>query len=195
MAERILVGASRAFGRLGYAAVRVEDILLESEISRPTFYKVFATKDEVFQALSARHHQEIRERIRSVAALGGEPIPLLASVVHAFLTWRVGLGPVGRVLDLEARTPGSSIASHRKQTLSEMTSLVNQLLSVNGRSPVDPVLIVALIASLESVADALLSAKRVEAQALVRATQVALRLVGGALAQPGDPVPPLPAPP
>src|SRR4051794_32033833 len=66
MSERILEGAARAFGTLGYAAVRVEDILLETGISRPTFYKTFGTKEEVFQALSERHHREIRELIRQV---------------------------------------------------------------------------------------------------------------------------------
>lgn len=196
MAERILEGASRAFGRLGYAAVRVEDILQESEISRPTFYKAFDTKEQVFQALSARHHLEIRERIHAVTEEQGEPLQRLARTVNTFLTWRAGLGPVGRVLDTEARTPGSCIAGDRRQTLQEMTTLMNELLVASGRKAVDPVLIVALIAALESVADALLSArKRIDHGAMARAQAIALRLVSSALATPDDVLPPLPEPP
>jgi AcrR family transcriptional regulator len=71
--ERILAGAARTFGRLGYAAARVEDILAEAEISRPTFYKAFQSKADVFEELSATHHRDIRERI--LRALDGAPEP------------------------------------------------------------------------------------------------------------------------
>jgi AcrR family transcriptional regulator len=193
MEDRILEGAARAFGRLGYAAVRVEDILLESGISRPTFYKAYGTKEEVFQALSERHHREIRELIRGVPrSERADPRALLEAIVHTFLSWRAGLGPVGRVLDTEARTPGSCIAGDRQHTLREMTALVNDLLEVSGRNKVDSVLIVALIAALESVADALVSSGRPEKQSFTRALRVCIRLVGAGLAQPGDELPPLP---
>ncbi|MFT3925674.1 MAG: TetR/AcrR family transcriptional regulator [Myxococcales bacterium] len=196
MANRILEAASRAFGRLGYAAVRVEDILLEAEISRPTFYKAFRTKEGVFQALSERHHLEIRERIRAVSLESLEPLQMLARMVDTFLTWRAGLGPVGRVLDVEARTPGSCIAGDRKKTLQEMTSLLNQQLTASGRRAVDPTFLVALIAALESLADSLLSGKkRIDSAAMNRARAIALRLVSGALANPGEALPPLPEPP
>lgn len=183
-AERILEGASRAFGKLGYAAVRVEDILLEAGISRPTFYKLYSTKEEVFQILSDHHHKDIRDRIRAVVVQGGEPLTLLSALLETFLTWRASLGPIGRVLDVEARTPGSVIASHRRRTLDEMSALVSQLPPLRGRTPVDPVFVVALIAALESVADSLLSARRQDPKAMARAKQVALRLIGGAITAP-----------
>jgi AcrR family transcriptional regulator len=196
MAERILEGASRAFGKQGYAAVRVEDILLESGISRPTFYKLYATKEEVFQILSERHHKDVRDRIRGVvmkgAVKGGNPHAQLSAILETFFAWRASLGPIGRVLDVEARTPGSVIAAHRRRTLDEMSALVNRLPPLKGRTPVDPVFIVALIAALESVADSLLSARRVDAKALARAQQIALRLIGGAIGAQADELAPLP---
>jgi AcrR family transcriptional regulator len=191
--ERILEGAARAFGKLGYAAVRVEDILLEAKVSRPTFYKLYGTKEEVFQTLSERHHREIRELIRQVPrAKTSAPLAILEGMVSVFLHWRAALGPVGRVLDTEARTPGSCIAAERQKTLREMTALMNELLTLHGRKPVDPVLIVALIAGLESVADALLSNRRSDPAALAHALRLALRLVGATIAGPDDAVPPLP---
>jgi AcrR family transcriptional regulator len=181
MAERILEAASHAFGRLGYAAVRVEDILLEAEISRPTFYKVYRTKEAVFQALSERHHRTIRDRVRAVVEAGGEPEVTLARVIEVFLTWRASLGPIGRVLDIEARTPGSTIAADRKKTMQDMSALVNQWLAARRQPELDPVFVLALIAALESVADSLLSAKRVDSESLERAKRIALQLLGGAL--------------
>jgi AcrR family transcriptional regulator len=183
MAERILAAASRTFGRLGYAAVRVEDILLEAAVSRPTFYKVYRTKEAVFQALSERHHGSIRDRVREVVAAGGEPEAILMRVITVFLTWRASLGPIGRVLDVEARTPGSAIASDRKKTLQDMSGLMNQWLAARGQPDLDPVFILALIAALESVADSLLSGKRVDSETLERAKRIAFQLLGGALEQ------------
>ena len=181
--ERILEGASRAFGKLGYAAVRVEDILLEAGVSRPTFYKLYSTKEEVFQALSELHHREIRELMRAVPRSSGlTSEALVEALVSAFLGWRAGLGAVGRVLDQEARTPGSPIAAERRKTLQEMTALMNALLRESGRREADPILLMALIAGLESVADALLSGKRSDAAALGRARAIALQLVSGVLA-------------
>src|SRR6185436_712097 len=134
-------GAAKAFGELGYAKARVEDILLAADVSRPTFYKVYRTKDEVFEALSDRHHREIRERIERAAKKTSEPIEQITGMVDAFLQWRAGFGPVGRVLDLEARTPGSRLARHRRATLRAVARLSEDQLKAAGRTPVDPILI------------------------------------------------------
>lgn len=190
--ERILVGAAKAFGDLGYAKVRVEDILLAAEVSRPTFYKVYRTKDDVFEALSDRHHGEIRERIERAAKETSDPIEQITGMVDAFLLWRAGLGAVGRVLDLEARTPGSRLARHRRATLRAVARLSQDQLRAAGREPVDPVLVQALIAAMESVADSLLVDGGPSVAALERARRNSLRIVAAVMAAPGDPVPPLP---
>lgn len=195
MKARILEGAAEAFGKLGYASVRVEDIIAAARVSRPTFYKVYTSKDDVFQALSERHHREIRRRIQEAVAAQTEPGTQLAAMIDAFLRWRAGLGPVGRVLDLQARTPGTSIAHHRKATLRAMIQLSAERMRVVGREPADPVMTTALISALESVADSLLLKPDVDDATLARASHIALRILGAALSQPGDPLPPIPHPP
>lgn len=192
--ERILAGAAEAFGRLGHAT-RVEDILQAADVSRPTFYKAFDSKDDIFDALSERHHRDIRERIvRSIVGIS-DPAAQLEATTDAFLRWRAELGPIGRVLDVEARTPGSRIAHHRVKTLAEMTALFAERMRAVGRGEVDPVLFYGLIAALEGTADMLLSKHPVSAGALERAKRNALRILSGSLAAPGDVVYPLPTPP
>jgi AcrR family transcriptional regulator len=193
--ERILSGAARAFGKLGYASTRVEDVLQAAEVSRPTFYKAYSSKDDVFDALSERHHRDIRERIVRASDGTTDPIAQLLATIQAFMRWRAELGPIGRVLDTEARTPGSRLGRHRKKTLAEMTALTGERMRAVGRGPADPVLYYGLIAAMESVADMLLSTHPVAPLAVERATRNAFRILGGALAEPGDAVPPLPAPP
>jgi hypothetical protein len=99
------------------------------------------------------------------------------------------------VLDLEARTPGTRIAHHRKATLRAVTRLSAEQLKTAGRPPVDPVLIPALIAAMESVADSLLLHGKPKEATLDRAKSNALRIVAAVLGAPGDPIPPLPPPP
>jgi AcrR family transcriptional regulator len=190
----ILDGAARAFGKLGYAATRVEDVLEASGLSRPTFYKVFDSKDDVFEALSERHHREIRERIiRSLEGVS-DPPRQLENVVDAFMRWRAELGPIGRVLDQEART-GTRLSKHRRETLDAMSAWATERFRAGGRGAPDPVLIYGLIGAMETIADALLSKPPVTEATIERAKRVALRVVGGSLADAGDAVPPLPLSP
>lgn len=180
---------------LGHGSTRVEDILQAAEVSRPTFYKAFDSKDDVFEALSERHHRDIRDRIiRSIADVS-DPAAQLEATTDAFMRWRAELGPIGRVLDVEARIPGSSIAHHRTKTLDEMTALTAERMRASGRGEVDPVLYHGLIAAMERVADLLLSKHPVSEKALERAKRNALRILSGSLAAPGERVPPLPTPP
>ena len=193
--ERILRGAAEVFGKLGHASTRVEDILEAAGVSRPTFYKAFDSKDDVFEALSERHHREIRERIlRSLAGVS-DPAAQLEVTTDAFMRWRAELGPIGRVLDVEARIPGSSIAHHRTATLEEMNALSAERMRIAGRPEVDPVLFYGLIAAMERVADLLLSTHPASEAAVQRAKRNALRILSGSLADSGEPLPPLPAPP
>jgi AcrR family transcriptional regulator len=192
--ERILQGAARAIGERGYANSRVEDVLEAAGVSRPTFYKVFSSKEDVFKALSARHHAEIRERIQAASAHPDPAQRLLAST-EAFLRWRAELGPIGRVLDVEARTPGTVIAHHRQRTLREMLTLNAANVRSAGLPEVDPVLFLALIAALESVADQLLVKGPVDEPTLQRALRNALRILGGTFAVHDPAVPPLPEAP
>lgn len=192
---KVLEGAAIAFGRIGYARVRVEDILEAAGVSRPTFYKLYASKDEVFEALSERHHNEIRKRIQAAADAHDNSAMQLYAMVEAFLRWRAGLGPLGRVLDLEARRPDTILNTQRALTLKRLTKLSRDITVAAGRQPADPVMTNALICAHESVADALLVNDNVDEAAIQRAINICFRVAAGALALPGDPLPPIPPEP
>jgi AcrR family transcriptional regulator len=187
--KRILSGASSVFGRLGYGATRVEDIVQASGISRPTFYKVFDSKDDVFLALSARHHRTIRERLRQAYASSDDPLEQLERALESFLRWRAELGPVGRVLDLEARSPGTLLQGQRRRTLNHAVALVQAGVKRAGGQPIDPVLLRALIAGTENIADELFVTGEVSENLLQRAKALVMRLhlgvLGHAISRPG----------
>ena len=49
--ERLLEAAREVFGRLGYEATRVDDIVAEAGVSHGTLYRYFAGKEDIFRAL------------------------------------------------------------------------------------------------------------------------------------------------
>jgi TetR/AcrR family transcriptional regulator len=189
--ERILSGAAAAFSRHGYAGTRVEDIIAETGISRPTFYKVFEGKDAVFVALSERHHGTIRARLREAIASSADPLVRVERSVESFLRWRTQLGPVGRVIDLDARSPVTLLSQHRKQVLDYVVRTTRNALREAGRPDVDPVMLRAMVAAAEHVADELLSEAHVSESTLQRAKAIVLRMQLGALAEPSEIVPAL----
>src|SRR5256885_11327311 len=81
---RILEGAAEAFGSTGYDDARVEDILAASGVSRPTFYKFFRNKDEVFNALVEMTSLSLIQAIKSAVATATEPVPKLERAVEAY---------------------------------------------------------------------------------------------------------------
>ncbi len=186
--ERILRGAAAAFGRLGYAATRVEDIVLETGISRPTFYKVFSDKDGAFAALLELHHRTIRERLAQAYESSAVPKTQLERAIESFLRWRAELGPVGRALDLEARSPNTQFANERKRMLEFVLELNQKGLACAGLSAVDPVLLRALVAGAENVADELFAKSPVSERTLQRAKEVVMRLQAGVLLSFAEPV-------
>lgn len=77
--QAILEAALRLFAERGYIGVRVEDIAREAGISRATFYKHFAERDEILAGLFERllgnaaepsppEHGDVAARVRGLLA-------------------------------------------------------------------------------------------------------------------------------
>lgn len=185
--DRVLRGAASAFGRLGYVATRVEDVVADAGVSRPTFYKFWTSKDDVLRALSDLHHRAIRDRLAQAMDSSDDPLIQLERSIEGFLRWRAELGPVGRVLDLEARAPRARLSGHRKQMLEYVIAQLQRGLAATDGEPADPMLLRALIAAAEHVADELAAEPKTTERALQKAKAIVLRIYLGALAPQGLP--------
>lgn len=188
--DRVLYGASIAFGELGFHATRVEDILRAASISRPSFYQVFKSKLEVFEALLDAHHAEIEARVRAAMASSDDPIEKAARAFEAFLRWRAHLGPIGRVLDATARAPDSPVTSRRRSILDMAVRLYEEAIGDHAREPIDPLLVEALIVGGESLADSLSPDEAQLEEEIARRVGIHLRLASGALGLPLPSAPP-----
>jgi AcrR family transcriptional regulator len=63
--QQIIDTSIRLFRRHGYEATRVEDIVQILEISQPTFFRYFPSKDAVLREVGERGYACICERLRS----------------------------------------------------------------------------------------------------------------------------------
>lgn len=52
--DLLLAHAADTFARLGYARTTIADITAAAQVSRPTFYAYFASREEVFREVAAR---------------------------------------------------------------------------------------------------------------------------------------------
>jgi AcrR family transcriptional regulator len=80
--QRILDTADRLFGTEGIRVVGVERLVTESEVSRLTFYRHFASKDALIAAyLQRRSAQEQRDVAAFRAAHPGDPRAVMRDIV------------------------------------------------------------------------------------------------------------------
>ncbi|MEW6778268.1 MAG: TetR/AcrR family transcriptional regulator [Bdellovibrionota bacterium] len=178
---KILQGATVAFGKKGYAATAVEDILEAAGVSRRTFYRFFSNKDEVFQAIYEVATTMLFQGLRSVSESKDEPLRKLERVAETFLRLQVGAGPIARVLNAEAQRPGSVISGQRQALLKQLVSLFQDEIEKAGRGRVDPLLIRGLAAALEQISLGILSETERTETDIQRGLHAILRIMEGTL--------------
>jgi AcrR family transcriptional regulator len=71
--EKLLVAAEIVFGARGYENTRIADIVAEAEISHGLFYRHFADKDAILNAVLDRLNERLRDSSGRVAGDGRVP--------------------------------------------------------------------------------------------------------------------------
>jgi TetR/AcrR family transcriptional regulator len=193
--DKILNGAAKTYGRLGYAHTRVEDVLHDAEVSRPTFYKEFSSADDLFMTLAQIHYAALATAIVGEMQGAAKPGRKLDALIAAYFAWRKELGAFGRVLDSEARNPNSPLTMLRKPIIDGLISAFRAQLVELGRPAPDPLLLRALIAACEQLGDTFPEDRAATQQDLARRQAVMMRLAGAALALEGESTPPMPVDP
>lgn len=74
--DAILDAAATLFRRYGYRRTSMEDIAKETGVSRPSLYSYFKNKDEVFESLSRRLHENALSESERLLNVDPKEVPL-----------------------------------------------------------------------------------------------------------------------
>lgn len=188
MAPQIFLGAAKAFADLGYEATRVEDILAASRVSRRTFYKLFRSKEAVFEALFAYGGAAVDSAmVMATAQAGSERSRRIEAAVAALFESLDDFGPVCAAMLIEARKPESHFAPLRERVFRRFEQLLQAELQA-AAIETDLLLVRALIAAVEDIAINLLRQSPRGQLDHARAQAVVLRLITASLLAPASSV-------
>jgi AcrR family transcriptional regulator len=189
---RVLEGAARVFAAHGGSSASVEDLLRASRISRRTFYKMFADKEDVLSALFDVATTLLLDRIREVSAVGS-PIEKIEHALDAYLGFNRTSGDLMRVLEAESLRPDSRLGARRASTLEALERFFLEQARLALGMDVEPLVIYGLLMALEGVSRRIHEHSVPSEEDIQRARHAMLRIVLSTLAAPTEPpVPPLP---
>jgi AcrR family transcriptional regulator len=189
--NKILGGAAEVFRKKGVEAATVEDILVAAGVSRRTFYKAFANKEDVLVGLHRELSQIFLTAMRASMQAASTPLERVSRCIDVYLLAAQRSGGLMLALQAEALRPGK-LAERRRAVLADLRGLMEEGARALGRAPPDPLLLDALINGMESVVRTLMEEGRLGDADLARARAVMMRLSIATLAEEGDAVPPLP---
>lgn len=85
--DLLLDGAMQQFARHGFAKTSMADIAKASGISRTSLYNHFATKEDVFKALSGRINARVYEAVVAAMSAPGPWDQRLLQIINARVSW------------------------------------------------------------------------------------------------------------
>lgn len=180
----ILAGATKVFMRHGILAVRVEDILVEAKIARRTFYKYFASKEEVLAALHELWTEKLLSAIEAAQSeRADDPLAGIRAAIDIFLGFYLSGPKLLREL-VEIAMRSDSLLQERRQWLrSEIVKRVDEaIFAIDGRR-LDPLVYYGLFSAIEGILLEL-STNEASARDIERAKRVTHALVDQALGLP-----------
>jgi AcrR family transcriptional regulator len=191
----LLEGAARVFAERGVRATAVEDLLVAAGVSRRTFYRLYASKEDVAAALYRLGTERLLAMCGQAVAEERDLARQLERCVDAHLANAREFGRLVFVLGGEAQRHESALHARRMEVHESLVALLSRAQRGRGRQ-VDPLLLRGLLLALEGVTRAVLQegdeGRRVTPASLARARRVMLRMATATLAGEGPKVAPLP---
>lgn len=178
---RILAAAAVVFAAHGIAEPTVERILQEAGVSRRTFYKHFANKEDVVVAL----HRALSDRFLAMTRMAAEEAPTpeerIERTVELFLLAAVRGGQLFRVLQTEAMRQGSRLAPRRQEVFSSIVAIHREAIARSEGAAPDPLFVHGVVAGVEAMLHRVAADGPLDDHALARARVEMLRLMKVAL--------------
>ncbi len=133
MKANIADATLKAFAEHGYHAMSVEHILVNANISRPTFYKYFRQLEEPLALAAFSLHTDLTERLANALEADGDALLNAVTAFDAYVDWGKSLGAVLRPLYAEFYQTNSPVSSFRLQTIETIKKMIVSAVIKSGR--------------------------------------------------------------
>lgn len=147
--ERVLAATRTVFAHVGYHGLSVELVIDEAKVSRPTFYKYFASLDEVVEILLTRVNQDLIGSLVTALQSAVEPAAKVEAAILAWRQWGEDLGEFLRPFYAELHNATSPVGRHRQITLGVLTTQIAQAVEAMGRARPTPLRVATFINGVE----------------------------------------------
>lgn len=147
----ILAAAMQVFTKHGIDKTRVEDILVAANIARRTFYKYFASKEDVLAAL---YEVSTAELVRSIEEArrreSGSPLAGIHRGIDSYLDFHESVPGLRELIEQGLRS-SSQLAPRRRWLRDELVRIMDDAVrELDGRR-LDPLVYYALLSALEGL--------------------------------------------
>lgn len=188
----ILQGGAIVFAERGVRAASVDDILKAAGVSRRTFYRLYQGKEDVVEALYRIGTDALLDACAAAIARESDPLRQIQGCIDAHLRNARQLGRLVFVLGGEAQRQESSLHARRMEVQEAIVAQLQR--GVKGGTVVDPLLLRAIVMTLEGVTRLVLAegdeGRRVNDAGIERARAVMTRLATAGLSGEGAAIPP-----
>jgi len=147
--RKIVAAASRLFGRAGYDLVQMDEVAREARVGKPTLYRYFPSKDELFLEVAATALADLEHRLDRQRATDSEPAVVLARMIETLVD-----GLSRQVASLHLLTDGHSALAdrwrrlfnaRRRPIIETLRGVIERGIADGAFRPVDPEIVPAFI--------------------------------------------------
>lgn len=181
---RILAGAGRAFGQLGYGTCRVEDIIEEAGVSRGTYYKFFDSKEAVFDEIEQAFELSFVQSMEGVVTPDMEPWDQATALLDGYLRWIAGWRDIARMLWTDPTRPrAQSVNESRANAFNVFIGVIGELATGAGVEDGNPLVFRGILGAISEIGLHVVELPRVGEAELRDAREAILQIVVGSLRQ------------
>lgn len=179
---RIIAGAGRAFGRLGYGTCRVEDIIEDAGVSRGTFYKFFDSKEAVFDEIEQAFEVSFVQSIQGAFDSSEEPLEQANGLIDGYLRWISGWRDVARVLWQDPSRPrADSVKEARADAFNIFVDVIGGLVLGMGMEGGSPLIYRGMLGAISEIGLYVIELPKVSEDDLREARDAIIQIVVGSL--------------
>lgn len=138
--RRILQGLAELVAEQGYEATKIADITERVRVARPTLYKAFNGKEEIFIAAFDAALAELTRRIQETCPRDGDPEATIEAALEAFLGYVAESPKLAYLCLTEAASATSTSSKRYQEALRGFSEMLQPALSETEgvqRSPTD----------------------------------------------------------